>query len=128
MAAAISGRTYRFTGGAFGPRSLTLHLVGEDPTWAAAFDAPDGVRYYASGPIGLDGRFGKSALPQYGLNAVRGRWIAAGRFEIERRILGHSETQRWLLAFQGDELDLRYSDTDGNSAHFVGTADPARQP
>ena len=128
LASAISGRTYRFAGATTGPRSMTLHLVGEDPSWAAAYDAPDGVRYYSSGPIGLDGRFGKSALPQYGLSAVRGRWVASDQFEIERRILGHSETQRWLLTFHGDDLDLHYSDTDGTVAHFVGTAVSSRQP
>jgi hypothetical protein len=42
---------------------------------------------------------------------------------VERRILGHGETQRWTLAFDGRKVDVRFEDTDGVKVELHGEAD-----
>ena len=56
----------------------------------------------------------------YGINATRGRWLGQHTFQIERRILGHSETQMWVLTFDGDKIDASYEDTDGFKTQLHG--------
>jgi hypothetical protein len=43
--------------------------------------------------------------------------------EVERRILGHSETQRWVLTFDGNNVAVHFVDTDGDKADAHGRAD-----
>ena len=52
-----------------------------------------------------------------GINASRGRWLDERTFALERRILGHSETQLWVLAFDGNKVEVS---TDGNKAKLYG--------
>jgi hypothetical protein len=63
--------------------------------------------------MGLDGTFRTSPPAWYGINAVRGRWLNEHTFAVERRILGHSETQTWTLAFEGSKVDISFENTDG---------------
>jgi hypothetical protein len=57
------------------------------------------------------------------VNAVKGSWLDDHTFVVERRILGHGETQRWTLAFDGRKVDVRFEDTDGAKAELHGEAD-----
>ena len=41
-------------------------------------------------------------------------------FVVERRILGHGETQRWTLAFDGKKVDVNFESTDGAKAELHG--------
>jgi hypothetical protein len=58
----------------------------------------------------------------YGTDAVKGRWINARTFAVERRILGHSETQLWALTFDGNKVTVNYEDTDGTKVELHGEA------
>jgi hypothetical protein len=58
----------------------------------------------------------------YGTNAVKGHWVNARTFTVERWILGHSETQVWTLAFDGNKLTVNFEDTDGSKAELYGEA------
>lgn len=39
---------------------------------------------------------------------------------MERRILGHSETQTWALTFDGDKVTVNFENTDGFKAELRG--------
>jgi hypothetical protein len=39
---------------------------------------------------------------------------------VDRRILGHSETQRWTLAFEGDKVEVSFENTDGFRTRLHG--------
>jgi hypothetical protein len=70
--------------------------------------------------IGLDGTYRRSPPAFYGINAVKGRWISQHSFEVDRRILGHSETQHWTLAFEGDKVEVSFENTDGFKTRLHG--------
>ena len=83
-------------------KTFSLNLVGANPSWeiTTATERLDRPNARFGGSIGLDGLFRKSSAP-YGVNAVKGSWLDDHTFEVERRILGHGETQKWTLAFDG---------------------------
>ncbi len=54
------------------------------------------------------------------INAVKGRWTGEHTFVLERRILGHGETQTWSLAFEGKNVTVNFENTDGFKANFRG--------
>ena len=70
--------------------------------------------------MGLDGIFRKSPPALYGINAAKGRWLNEHTFAIERRILGHSETQAWALTFDGKKVSIAFENTDGTKAELHG--------
>ena len=99
-----------------------LNLVDPDPFWeittyAGGLDQPAG-RF--SGLLGLDGISRKSPPVNYGINASKGRWLDGRRFALERRILGRSETQLWILAFDGNKVEVAFENTDGTKATLYG--------
>jgi CubicO group peptidase (beta-lactamase class C family) len=124
LAKTISGKSWQFAKNELDVKSFALNLVGENPTWEIVTDTgkpdsnPTGL---FSGSLGLDGMFRKSR-GYYGTNAVKGRWINARTFAIEHRVLGHSETQLWTLAFDGNRVTVNYQDTDGNREELHGEA------
>ena len=69
--------------------------------------------------MGLDGIFRKSPPAFYGINAAKGRWINQHTFALERRILGHSETQRWTF-LRGRQGDVNFENTDGAKTELHG--------
>jgi hypothetical protein len=70
--------------------------------------------------MGLEGIFRKSPPAFYGINAAKGRWLNEHTFALERRILGHSETQTWTLNFEGNEVTVTFENTDGSKAELHG--------
>jgi hypothetical protein len=56
----------------------------------------------------------------YGIDAGNGGWISQHTFEIQHRILDHSETRTWALTFDGNKVDVRYEDTDGAKVDLHG--------
>jgi CubicO group peptidase (beta-lactamase class C family) len=124
LAKLISGKSYRLTDNDLRVKTFSLNLVGANPSWEITtaterLDRPTG-RF--GGSIGLDGLFRKSSAP-YGVNAVKGSWLDDHTFEVERRILGHGETQKWTLAFDGKTVDIHFESTDGAKAELRGEAD-----
>ncbi|HEV7880301.1 MAG TPA: serine hydrolase [Bradyrhizobium sp.] len=123
LAKAVSGKTWQFAKNDLDAKSFSLNLVGENPTWEIVTDTgkPDKPTERFSGPLGLDGIFRKSPA-HYGIDAVKGRWINARTFAMERRILGNSETQLWELTFDGNKMTVNYEDTDGTKVELHGEA------
>ncbi|HXZ15335.1 MAG TPA: serine hydrolase [Roseiarcus sp.] len=124
LAKTISGKTYRLADNDLHVKTLSLSLVGPDPSWELTtstmrLDRPT-ARY--AGPIGLDGLFRKSPPRSYGIDAVKGGWSDDHTLVVDRRILGHGERQRWTLAFDGDKVDVKFENTDGLKAELHGEA------
>ena len=124
LAKLISGKTYRLNDNDLHVKTFSLSLVGTNPSWEITtaterLDRPTG-RF--GGSIGLDGLFRKSSAP-YGVNAVKGSWLDDHTFEVERRILGHGETQKWTLDFDGKKVDVTFESTDGAKVNLHGETD-----
>jgi CubicO group peptidase (beta-lactamase class C family) len=113
-AQAISGRTYALLDNDLHVKTLTLRLTEPLPSWEFTIqDRKDQPIERVAGLIGLDGRFRKSPRANHGIDAVKGRWISDETFEVERRILGHGETELWVLRFDGENVEAHYENTDG---------------
>jgi CubicO group peptidase (beta-lactamase class C family) len=119
LAKAVSGKTWQLAKNDLDVKSFALNLIGDNPSWEIITGKPDNPTERFSGSLGLDGMFRKSPA-YYGTDAVKGRWINARTFAVERRILGHSETQLWTLAFDGNKVTVNYEDTDGTKAELRG--------
>jgi hypothetical protein len=122
LAKAVSGKTFQVDDNVLRVKSFTLNFYDSDSSWEIATDTgkPDRPTERFSGLMGLDGVFRKSPPAFYGINAARGRWLNEHTFAIERRILGHSETQTWTLAFDGDKVSIAFENTDGARAELHG--------
>jgi CubicO group peptidase (beta-lactamase class C family) len=122
LAKAISGKTFQFDDNVLHVKSFTLNFFDSDSSWEITTDSgkPDRPTERFSGLMGLDGVFRKSPPAFYGINAAKGRWLNEHTFAIERRILGHSETQTWTLAFDGDKVSVAFENTDGSKAELHG--------
>ena len=123
LAKAVSGKTWQLAKNDLDAKSFSLNLVGEHPTWEIITHTgkPDNPTERFSGSLGLDGMFRKSPA-YYGTDAVKGRWINARTFAVERRTLGNSETQLWTLAFDGNKVTVNYEDIDGTKLEMHGEA------
>lgn len=120
LAKDISGVAYQFADhNRLNVTGFKLNLFGTDPSWQIRTES-DHFPQTFSGLIGLDGVFRKSPPAFYGINATRGRWLGQHTFQVERRILGHSETQMWTLTFDGNKVDVSYEDTDGFKTQLHG--------
>jgi CubicO group peptidase (beta-lactamase class C family) len=122
LAKAISGKTYQIEENTLRVKSFTLNFFDMDSSWEITTDTgnPDRPTERFSGLMGLDGVFRKSPPAYYGINAAKGRWLNQHTFAIERRILGHSETQVWTLSFDGDKVNVAFENTDGAKAELHG--------
>ncbi|HUN47164.1 MAG TPA: serine hydrolase [Stellaceae bacterium] len=124
MAQAISGRVYAIEDNLLRVKTLSLDLVGPDPSWEAmAFTRKSDAsptRY--GGALGLDGVFRRSILPAGEIQVARGRWLSERRFLLERRILGHGETDSLTFTFEGNRVEAVYENTDGFKAELHGEA------
>jgi CubicO group peptidase (beta-lactamase class C family) len=123
LAKAVSGKTWQLAKNGLDAKSFSLNLTGENPSWEIITytGKPDNPTERFSGSLGLDGMFRKSPA-YYGTDAVKGRWINARTFAVERRTLGNSETQLWTLAFDGNKVTVNYEDTDGTKMEMHGEA------
>jgi hypothetical protein len=121
LAKAISGKSYRLGANELDVKTVSLNLVGPSPSWeiTTGTGKSDQPAERFAGLIGLDGTFQKSPAG-YGINAVKGRWLNERTFAIERRILGHGETQNWVLTFDGKKVDVSFESTDGLKAELHG--------
>ena len=119
LAAAITGKVYRFAPNPFNVKSLSLTLTGPQPHYDLeiyAENAPKSAPRF-TGPIGLDGLYRKGELTHGynerlegppGVNAVKGTWKDDHTFVIDRLVLGQGEPpERWTLTFLGERLNLQ---------------------
>jgi CubicO group peptidase (beta-lactamase class C family) len=124
LAKVISGKSYQFDSNVLRVKTLLLDLNDVSASWEYTIDTgkADQAPQRFAGLIGLDGIFRISPPASYGIDAVKGRWLNAHTFAVERRILGHSETQNWTLSFDdaGKKVDVSFENTDGYRAEFHG--------
>jgi hypothetical protein len=121
----VSGRTYRLDENKLHITTIRLRLTGEYPMYVVATSngKPGAVTNYFPGPLGLDGRFRVAVPNRLGIAAARGRWVSGNSLEVERRILGGSVTQHWLLTFEGNDVTVHFVDTDGEKVDMHGRLD-----
>ena len=124
LAKAISGKAYRFGENALKVRTVALNFFESDSSWEVAVNTgrPNQPVQRFSGLMGLDGIYRKSPPAAYGINAAKARWLNGHTLMLERRVLGHGETQTWTLAFDGDAVTVSFADTDGSRAELRGQA------
>jgi len=121
LARVISGKVFKFADNDLHVKSFALHFFDQDSSWEITTDTgKDHAIQRFSGLMGLDGVFRKSPPAPYGINAVKARWTGQRTFEIDRRILGHSETQLWTLTFDGNKVDVAFENTDGFKTQLHG--------
>jgi CubicO group peptidase (beta-lactamase class C family) len=125
LAKAISGKSYRISDSDLHVMSVSFDLTDPNPSWeyTIATGKPDRPTVRVSGPIGLDGRFRTSAPTPHGIDAVKGSWLDDHTFAVDRRILGHGETDRYTLIFDGDKVSVEVENTDGFRAELHGEAE-----
>lgn len=119
LAKAISGKVYSFVDNKLRVKSFTLNFYDSDSSWVITTYRDDRNSRF-TGLVGLDGLYRRSPPASYGINAARGRWTSEHTFVMERRILGHSETQTWALTFDGDKVTVNFQNTDGFRAELHG--------
>jgi len=122
LAKAVSGKTYQFNDNVLHVKSFTLNFLDSDSSWVVTTYTrkADRPTERFTGLVGLDGLFRKSPPAPYGINAAKGRWVNEHTFAMERRILGHGETQTWALTFDGDKVTVNFENTDGFKAELHG--------
>ncbi len=122
LAKAVSGKTYQFNDNVLHVKSFMLNFLDSDSSWVVTTYTrkADRPTERFTGLVGLDGLFRKSPPAPYGINAAKGRWINEHTFAMERRILGHGETQTWALTFDGDKVTVNFENTDGFKAELHG--------
>ena len=115
LAAAISGKIYRFPDGPLGVKSLTLFLTDPEPHYEAEIytHGPTDSSIVLDGPIGLDGLYRKSKPDNFGLRAVKGSWVDDRTFAVDFQYVGLGEQRRWSLKFDGDKLTLSGKSKEG---------------
>ncbi|MBR1226917.1 serine hydrolase [Bradyrhizobium sp. AUGA SZCCT0176] len=114
-AAAVSGRSYKFSANALNVKSISLILTHPSPHYDLELYASDPSQPSRRfiGPIGLDGLYRKADSIVGGVFATKGKWLNGSTFEIERQAVGMDELQKWTLSFDGDRLHLRGRDRAG---------------
>jgi hypothetical protein len=117
----VSKKTWRFANNELLVRAIRLNLAGVTPTFELTIysDKPGGQERTLSEPIGLDGRSRGKVAP-YALVANKGSWLDGRTFVLERRFLGNGAMVHWKLEFDGDQLNLRFSNTEGYAIELRG--------
>jgi len=127
MASAISGKVYKFSDNELGLRSLTLFLTVPDPHAEYEISTHDQnnplVKY--DSPIGLDGLY-RAGPPVISNDRVRrvpiakGTWLDTQTFKIDSQDVGYGAQRKYLLSFNGRNLNLRRTDEDGREVSVDG--------
>jgi hypothetical protein len=122
LAKEISGKTFQLEENTLHVTTFSLNFIDSDPSWdlTTTTGKPDHPTERFSGLMRLDGVFRTNPPAPNGINACRGRWLNEHTFALERRILGHSETQTWTLAFDGNKVNVSFANTDGAKIELHG--------
>ena len=120
---AVSNKTWRFSHNELRIRAVGLKLAGENPTFELTIHSnkPGGRDAILPEPIGLDGH-SRSKCTAYALVANKGSWLDSRTFMLERRFLGEGAMAYWTLHFEGNQLNLRFRNTDGFAIELRGEA------
>jgi CubicO group peptidase (beta-lactamase class C family) len=122
LAKEISGKTFQLHENALHVKTFSLNFSDSDSSWVLTTNTgkPDHPADRFSGLMGLDGVYRRSPPAPHGINACKGRWLNEHTFALECRVLGHSETQTWILMFDADKVTLNFEDTDGFKTELHG--------
>jgi CubicO group peptidase (beta-lactamase class C family) len=122
LAKEISGKSYEFDDNALRLKTLTLNLIGPNPTWSVSREtsATDKTIKTRSGPLGLNGVYPESPS-QEGIPIAKGQWLSETSFEVQSRVLGRGDAYRWVFEFRGPAVDLHFEDNAGFTAEAHGT-------
>jgi hypothetical protein len=127
IASTISGKTYKFPDNDMKLKSLSLFLTDPQPhvefETSAQDPANSSVKYDA--PIGLDGLYRKGSPLSFGPAAGyiplnKGTWLNGQTFVIDLQVLGFGEQRKYVLSFNGEKLNLRFTDGDGRVVSIGG--------
>jgi CubicO group peptidase (beta-lactamase class C family) len=120
IAAAISGKTYKFSDNPLGIKSVALFLTDENPRYIVETAAGDPARRQLDGPIGLDGLYRKSTPGFLGIRAAKGAWQNEHTFVVDFQYVGLGEASTWTFTFDGDKATLRSRGLNGREAVAEG--------
>jgi CubicO group peptidase (beta-lactamase class C family) len=123
MAAAVSGKTYRFEPNAANIKTFRLDF--DDSAEAGIEMAFDDTQETYSGLLGLDGVFrmtpGENGLP----TGIRGQWTDAVTFTMDVDTIANRESFTYVLRFKGDTVSMEILERAHDSGITVtGTAAP----
>jgi CubicO group peptidase (beta-lactamase class C family) len=120
MAAAISGKTYKFPDNDLRLKSLTFELTDPRPhiETELSLRSPAGSSVTYDMPIGLDGLYRKGAPALDGLYpghipAAKGTWLNGQTFQIDTQDIGYGTQIKYVLSFNGEKLNIRRTDEEG---------------
>lgn len=116
LAAAISGRTWKFDANPLRLRELVLRL-GDAPGYEASRTGASGNEIRERGAFGRDGGFGGDED-----RVARYRWRDERTLALEVREPGEALAMDYLLRFDGDRVDVEYANNYGMKARFSGRA------
>jgi CubicO group peptidase (beta-lactamase class C family) len=122
LAKNVSGKSYDFDDNALRLKTLTLNLIGPNPTWATSRQrsATDKTVETRSGPIGLEGVY-PGGPSHEGIPIAKGRWLSETNFEMQTRVLGYGVVNKWVFEFHGAAIELHFEDNEGFIAEIHGT-------
>jgi CubicO group peptidase (beta-lactamase class C family) len=122
LAAAVSGRTWRFEPNPAGVHSLRLDLAGPEPRYEVEVESrrPGAPPRRIEGPIGLDGLARTSDAGAGPLLAVKGRWLSEDTFEIVSHSVAEGIVNRARLTFHDREVDATFDANTGFSTRQHG--------
>jgi CubicO group peptidase (beta-lactamase class C family) len=113
LAAAISGKSYKFPGNALNIKTMSLTLADVNPRFDLEISASGINSLKFGGPIGLDGLYRKGRPTPFGVTAFRGMWSDDHTFVIDAQFLGAGEQRKWTLSFDGERPTLHGKARDG---------------
>lgn len=125
LAAAISGKTFRFSENRIGLRSMKLDLTAAEPSYETTLVAamPGGAARRFQGPIGLDGLFRvREAQGTEPVLAVKGSWVSDNSFQVVSRSLLEGIVVTYTLTFNGEQVEVSLEDNRGVRAKLRGVA------
>jgi hypothetical protein len=123
-AAVVSGRLYIFPENELDIKSLSFTFADPNPRYQleAYTHDPQKPSVTVDGPIGLDGLYRKSKPTDRGVRAVKGKWLDQHTFAIDVQSLGAGEQREWILSFEGNKLNFRGKDRQGQEISINGEA------
>ena len=124
IAAAISGKIYKFPDNGLDIKSLSLTLADPNPGYELEVDTHNPVKPSAKfrGPIGLDGLYRKGEAAETGVRAVKGTWLDRHTFAIDVQYLGAGEQRKWTLSFTDGKVNFRDKNRQGREISIDGEA------
>jgi hypothetical protein len=117
----VSGKVYAFAPNALNLRTLVLNLSDADPSFEFVGSASPSTDYRNSGPLGLDGTYRIGGRARFGVNAAKGSWQDENTFALDLQTLGNDDARKFMLTFEGPNVDLQFENAFGWKTRAQGT-------